>query len=204
MNKCVYRNFYWIKETIIDFFIINKKRLFLSLIAIVLGATIGLCIAIKNSDSFTFINCSDKIILNFFCDGKAFVFFIKKILLCLLIVISILIINNFSFLTFLNYVLFGYLSFRLSVNCVIFCFNLGLTGILFVLTCYLLINILIILMYIILFLICKTSAESCGNSGKIANYPYKAILLLCGIIVLLCLLMTILILFFSKFMTIII
>ena len=204
MKKCVYRNFYWIKETIMDFFSVNKKRLFLSVIAVIVGAVVGLCIAIKNSSNFTFINCSDKILLTFFCDGKGLIFFIKKALLCLLIVTAILIINNFSFLTFLNYLLFGYLSFRLAINCAIFCFNLGLTGLLYVLLCYLLINILIIFMYIILFLICKTSAENCGGSGKIANYPFKAILLVYGLIVLLCLIMTILILIFSKIITVIV
>ena len=187
-----------------DFLRLNKKRLFLSLIAVVLGVTIGLCIAIKNSDSFTFINCSDKIVLTFFCDGKSVAFFFKKILLCLLVVIGILLINNFSFLTFLNYVLFGYLSFRLAINCSIFCFNLGLTGLLYVLLCYLLVNILIIFMYIFLFLICKTSADICGGSSKIASYPFKAILFVYGIIVLLCFIMTLLFLIFSKFMTIII
>lgn len=204
MKKCVYRNFYWIKENVLDFLQTNKKKLFLSVIAVVLGATIGICIAIKNSNNFTFINCSDKIILTFFCDGKAVAFFIKKILLCLLIVIAILLINNFNFLTFLNYILFAYLTFRLAINSLIFCFNLGLTGFLYVFLCYLLINILIIFMYIVLFLICKTSAENCGSSSKISSYPVKAILLVYGIIVLLCFIMTLLLLIFSKFMTVII
>ena len=148
MKKCVYRNFYWVKETIADFMRVNKKRLFLSIIAVVLGGLIGLCIAIKNSGNFTFINCSDKIILTFFCDGNGLAFFVKKALFCLLIVFIIMLINNFSFLTFLNYFLFAYLSFRLAINSAIFCFNLGLTGLLYVLLCYLLINLIILFLYI--------------------------------------------------------
>lgn len=202
MKKCVYRNFYWIKETILDFFRANKKRLFLSVIAIVLGAVIGLCVAVRNSGSFTFINCSDKTILTFFCDGKALTFFLKKILFCLLIVVAILIINNFNFLAFLNYILFAYLAFRLVINSAVFCFCLGITGLLYVLLCYFLINISIIFLYVVIFMVCKSSTDSCGGSNKMSSYPLKAILMMYFIIVLLCLIMTILLLIFSKFIAI--
>ena len=178
MKSCVYRNFYYLKESLFDFLKINKKRLFLSIIAIVLGISFGICIAIKNISNFSFINCSDKIIISFFCGDKAISFFIKKILECLLVVLIILIINNFSILAFLNYMLFAYLSFRLTINSIILCNMLKLTGILYVLLCYFLINITILFLYILLFLICKTSGESCGSSSKIVNYPYKSILMI--------------------------
>lgn len=204
MNKSVYRNFYYIKENIADFFAINKKQLFISILCVVVGITLGICIGIKNASSFTFINCSDRIILSLFCDGSKLGFFVKKVLESLFIMALILVINNFSFLSFLNYILFGYLAFKLSLNSVILIYMLKLTGVLYVFLCYFLINIIIIFLYITVFLICKSSSDACGNSSKFSSYPYKAILIVFLLIVLLCAIMLLISSIFCNFISIII
>lgn len=203
MNRCVYRNFYYIKESIADFFRVNKKYLFISIISVVIGISLGLCVGINNSSNFTFLNCSDKLIISLLCKENWLWFLIKQLLQYAFFVALIMCLTNFNFFSFLNYVFFAFLPFRLIINCIIFGSNLGLTGVLFAIF-YFVIKILMIFMLIVIFMICKSSSDCSCNSNKFSYYPFKAILLMFGVIFVLCLILLIVTLIFSKFISIII
>lgn len=203
MNRCIYRNFYYIKESIAEFFYANKKYLFISIISLIIGFSLGLCVGINNCSSFTFLNCSDKLMIALLCKENWFWFFVKQILQYLFFVAIILFLTNFKFMSFVNYLLFGFLVFRLIINCIIFGYMLGFCGILFSII-YFLIKIIIIFLMIVIFIACKSASNcSCGSSN-FSSYPIKAILVLYGLIIILCLLLTAVGVIFSKFVSIII
>ncbi len=203
MNKSIYRNIFYVKESISEFFKINKKYLFISIISIVLGFSIGFCVGVSNFSNFTFINFTDKIILKFLCGESGFLFFLKQSLEYFFIAIILLLINNFPFLSFINYIFFSFLTFRLIINCIIFCSMSKFTGIIYAIF-YFIIKLSIIFMFVIIFMICKSASECSGTSSKLSYYPYKAILIVFAIILILCLLLLLVTLIFSKFLSIII
>lgn len=204
MNKSIYRNFYYVKESIADFFQCNKKHLLISIIAIVLGLSVGLCVGIKNISCYTFINLTDKIIQSFFTNCNWFSLFIKSIFKYLFYVIIVLVLCNFNFLSFLNYVLFAYLSFSLVLNSIIIASLCGLCGILYVLLCYFLFNFICIFLLVVVFLMCKCSANGCGSSNKFLSFPIKAISLTFLIIIIVLLIFSFVSLGFSHFISILI
>ena len=177
MNKCIYRNIFYITQNISEFFRRNKLRLFFILISLVAGVTIGLCVGIKNCNTFTLLNCTDKNALSLIAGGNALWYFIKQVLLSAFIIALIVILTNFKFLSFLNYFLFAYISFCLMINCTIFCCLFHLAGIIFSIF-YFIFNIIIILLFATIFLVCKCSSDCDGSSAKLTHYPYKVILLL--------------------------
>ena len=131
MNRSIYRNCYYVKESILEFLQCNKKHFILSIIAIIVGVALGLCVAINNTTNFTIINLTDKTIVAIFSGGSFFSFFIANALKYLFFVFLILIVNNFSYIRFLSYFLFGYMSFILVVDCIIIISLFALKGILF-------------------------------------------------------------------------
>lgn len=187
MHKSIYRNFYYIKETIAEFFQRNKKYLFFALLSVILGIALGIFIAISNCSSYTFINITDQSVVIFFQCKKFSNLFFGSFFRCLFLCVIILLINNFSFLTFANYILFGYLAFCLALDCVIFILLLGLKGILFVLLCLLPSKLILLFLFITIFLICKSSSDCCGSSFKISYYPFKDLLFVLLILLLICL-----------------
>ena len=56
MNRSIYRNCYYVKESILEFFQCNKKHFILSIISIIVGVALGLFVAINNTTNFTIIN----------------------------------------------------------------------------------------------------------------------------------------------------
>lgn len=202
MKRSVYRNFYYLKENIAEFFKCNKKYLFVGLLSIFLGIMIGLFIGLGNKSNFTFINCYDKNILGLLCKENALWYLIKQIFLYAFIICIILLLTNFSYVCYLNYVLIAYLSFRLMIDCVIIVSMLKISGLIFVIF-YFLLKLIIILSLLVLFMACKSACDcSCGN--KFSNYPFKAIIILSVVILIISIMLMILAIIFSKFVSIII
>ena len=199
MNKSIYRNIYYIKQNILYFFSSNKKNLIIALSSIVLGLCLGFFIGFGNFNSYSSINFFDKIFLKCLCGESFFWFFVKELLKFSFIIFLILAINCFSYLSFLNHLLFFYLSLKLAVDFTILICITNLSGLLFAII-YFLLNLLIILMFAFIFLICKTSSSDCNY--KFSTYPYKSILLCFAIIILLCLLLVLNTVIFSKFVCI--
>lgn len=202
MKRSVYRNFYYIKESISEFFSCNKKYLFFGILSIFLGIVVGLLIGLNHVENFTFINCYDKSILNLLCRENALWYLLKQMLAYAFVIFIILLLNMFSYVCYLNYVLFSYLSFRLIIDCIIIVSMLKTTGFLFVIF-YFLIKLLIIFLLLIISMACKSANNfSCGN--KFSNYPFRAIVFMSIFIFILCLLLMIIGIIFSKFVSIII
>ena len=191
MNRTVCRNFYYVKESILEFFSANKKYLFFALLSVVIALVAGFCVGVQNADCYTIINVSDKIICRFLEVKKFWELFFKLVFKNLFLVVLILVINNFSFLGFLNYCLFAYLSFRLALDTSILCSLLGFAGVLWALLCYFLLSLAVIFLLITIFLICKSSNDLCGCSGGFACYPIKNIMSIFMLIVLFCLILSI-------------
>jgi len=147
---------------------------------------------------------TDKIILSFFSNINWFSLFIKYIFKYLFYVFVVLILCNFNFLSFLNYILFAYLSFSLILNSIIIASLGGLCGILYILLCYFLLNLICILLLVMIFLMCKCSASCCGTSNKFSSFPIKAIVLTFLLIVIVLLIFSLLSLLFSHFICILI
>ena len=142
MNINICRNIYYAKENLLDFVYQNKKKLIFLLIAIISGISLGVCVGINNSNTFAFININDKSVAAIFANKSFFDCWFKTFVHYLLLVVIILIINNFSVISFLNYVIFAYLFFRLTVDIlVLFCvFHLKIC--LYVFVCYLPISLI--------------------------------------------------------------
>ena len=201
MKKSVYRNFYYIKENISSFFRCNKKYLFFGMLFISLGIIFGLFVGMSNKSSFTFVNCHDKCVLSLLCKESAFWFLLRQFFRDIFVIFLILVLTNFPFVCFLNYLVFAYLTFRLIIDCIIFSSMLNFTGCLFAIF-YFALKILIIFMFLIIFMICKSSSDCASN--KFFHYPFKAILLICAIILILTLILMLISIIFSKFVIIII
>lgn len=185
-----------------DFLRQKKVQIIFLLIAIIIGLSLGICVGLNNAHTFTFINISDKSVIAIFSGGNFFDCFINTILHWAFLFFLILVINNFSFLTFLNYLLFAYLAFKFAVNVsIIFC-TLGLKSVLYLLLCYIPFSLLFFLCLIFLFLICNNTIN-CGT-GKFKSYPYKIFLILFCAILIFSILYVVLSRFFSKFIVIII
>lgn len=191
MNKTVCRNFYYVKESILEFFSANKKYLFFAILSVVTGLVVGFCVGVKNIDCYTIINVSDKIICRFLETEKFWNLFFKLIFKNLFLVVLILVINNFSFLSFLNYCLFAYLSFRLALDTSILCSLLGFAGTLWALLCYFLFSLAVLFLLITIFLVCKSSNDLCGCSSGFLCYPIKSIVLIYVLLALFCLILSI-------------
>lgn len=204
MKKSIYRNFYYVKESILEFIQCNKKYILFSVFAIIVGVALGLCVGLNNCNNFTVININDKTIVAFFSKGSFFNFFICNVLKFLFLEFLILILNNFSFVRFICYLVFGYLSFILVVDCIIIICLFGLHGTLFCFLGYLLINLAIIAMLVVVSLLCKISCDCNGNSSKFCCYPYKNIFCVSLIIGVLILLLGIIAQIFSNFIVIIV
>ena len=119
MNKNVYRNFYFIKESVFEFFQTNKKYLFWSILAMVLGLSLGICVGIKNASCYSLFNLSDKIFLSYLTNRSFTYLFLRNVLYFTLWLVIILFVNNFSFLTLANYIVFAYLAFKSILNAII-------------------------------------------------------------------------------------
>ena len=175
MNKSVYRNFYYVKESIADFFQCNKKQLFVCIIMMILGFCVGLYVGLNNSSCYTLINLTDKSLLSFFTHHNWLLLFAKCVFKYLFYLIIILFLCNFNVLHFINYLLIAYLSFSIIFNTVIIASLCGLLGILYAILCYFLINILCLFLLIMIYMMCRLSACSCGCSNKFSSFPLKAI-----------------------------
>lgn len=202
MNSCFYRNVYYVKESIADFFQSKKKYLFWSIIALVIGISFGCLVGLKNASCYNFINLTDKILFGFL-SGKSFLYlFLRSLLYYAFLTIIILIINNFSFLTILDYFLFAYLSFNQIYNAIIICNLLKISGVLYSILCYVPLKLAIIFLLITIFLLCKSSND-CGKcNSNFSTYPTKAILLSLFLIAILCLIFSLLTSFWLKFIKI--
>ena len=203
MNRCFYRNVYYVKESIVDFFQSRKKHLFWSVIALVVGISFGLLVGLKNVPCFNFINLTDKILLDFLSSKSFFYFFFRNILYYSFVIIIIFIVNNFSFLTILNYILFAYMAFNVVFNAIILCNLLKLSGIIYVFFCYVPLKLATIFLLVTIFLLCKSSTDCNKCSSGFLTYPTKAILLSLFLIVILCLVFSLLSSFWLKFVEII-
>ena len=202
MNINICRNIYYAKESLLDFLYQNKKKLIFLMIAIIAGISLGVCVGINNFSTFTFININDKSVAAIFTNKSFFDCWFKISLHYFLLVIILLIINNFSLLFFLNYLIFAYLFFRLTVDIsVLFCvFHLQIF--LYIFLCYLPINLMLIALLTLLFLICS-STFAC-HKNKFETYPYKTIFIIIILILFLTLLFSVISKLFSKFIVIII
>lgn len=204
MNKSLYRNFYYVKESIIEFFQFNKKFFTLAFISVAIGVALGLCVGISNLSNFTFINLSDKTLVAIFSGGSFFEFFISNLLKYAFYIFLILVINNFTYVRWLSYFIFAYLSFILIVDALILISLFSLKGILFCLLGYLVINLLLILLLVIISVMCKLSCDCNGNSSKFCCYPYKNIVLIFLFVCILLLLLSCITKITSNFIVIII
>ena len=203
MNKCVYRNFYYVKECICDFFQINKKMLFWSVISLIIGFAFGLFVGLNNCENFTLINITDGILLDYLRNESWLLLFFKMALKYLFYVFLIMILCNFNFLSYLSFLLFGYVSFNIIYNAVIISCLFGLSGIIYAIFCYFLLLMFATFLLVIIFLMCKCSASSCGQSNKFALFPIKSILIMYLLILLTLLIFSLLSILFVKFITII-
>lgn len=177
MNKSIYRNIYYVKETFSEFLHFNKKQILWSLLAVIIGVVFGICVSLNNLSNFTIINISDKTIISIFSGGGFLPFILSNILKYLFLVFLILIINNFSYIRFLSFLIFGYLAFLLSMDSVIIISIFNIKGLLYCLLGYILINLLLIFTLIGISIMCRLSCDCNGNSSKFFCYPYKNIIL---------------------------
>lgn len=202
MNINICRNIYYVKENLLEFLHQNKKQIIFLIIAFVIGLSLGICVGINNSSTFTFINISDKSVIAIFSGGNFLSCWIKVVLHYAFICLLILAINNFQWLSFINYILFSYLMFMLTVNIsIIFC-TLHLKSILYILLCYLPFNLVLLLLLCLLFLICNSTIVC--NKSKFVSYPYKIIIAILLTILVISILLILLSKIFSKFIIIII
>jgi hypothetical protein len=138
--------------------------------------------------------------LKLLCGENEFWFFFTQILKYIFISILILLLCNFSVLSIFVYPIFAYMSLKLITNCLIFWAMLNFCGVLFSIF-YFIINLSIIFLFVIMFMLCKSSTNcSCSNSG-FSNYPYKSILIIFSIIMILVVLLLIITLIFSNFVS---
>lgn len=175
MTKSLYRNLYYVKESIAEFFYANKKRVITTILALILGISLGLYVGLSNTSNFTVINIFNQTTIAIFCGQSFFAFIFKSILKHCLYVLIILVSNNFNFLCLANYILFAYLAFSIILDSIILICLLGIKGILYVFLCFLPFNLLLIFILLTIFLISKNQSETCGNCSKFQHYPYKTI-----------------------------
>lgn len=176
MNKSVYRNWYYVKESLLDFISCNKKSIIFAAVFLCVGILLGFCVGLNNSSNFTCINLFDKSVYSIFSGGGYFSFCICNILKYLFLLFLVLTLNNFQYLRFLCYALFCYLSFILTVDAIIIISIFSLKGLLFCLLGYLLCNLFLLLTLIAVFVICKTQVGCNMGCSKLFRYPYKTIL----------------------------
>ena len=198
MQKCVYRNFYYIKESIIDFFKCNKKYLFFSILSIVVGLSIAICIGLNNIGSFNNFNITDKIILAFFTNKSLVSLFLKYAFRYLFLTTLIVIFSSLNYAYIINYFIFGYLSFNVVFNAIIIASMFNLSGILYIILCYLPFLLLCNFILIVVFILCKSANNTC-TYNSISNIPIKSIIICYGFIVVILLLFSIISYMFSKF-----
>lgn len=199
MNKSVYRNFYYVKESLADFFQCNKKHLFFALLFLIIGIIIALCIGINNFSCYSLININDKIIMAFLSTKSWLSLFLRYAFKYLFLCILVVVLCNFNFLSYFNYLLFAYLSFDVVLNAIIIASIFNLTGILYIVLCYIPLLLLCNFLLITIFLMCKCSANSCGCSSKISSFPIKAILICYILIVFVLFVFALISLIFSYF-----
>lgn len=199
MKKSIYRNFYYVKESIADFFQCNKKHLFFSLLLSIIGIAIAICIGINNFSCYSFININDKILIAFLSTKSWLTLFLRYTFKYLFFCVLIIVLCNFNFLSYFNYILFAYLSFNVVLNGMIIASIFSITGILYVILCYIPLLLLCNFLLITIYLMCKCSANSCGCSSKISSFPIKAILICFALIVLVLVIFSLITLIVSKF-----
>ena len=203
MKKCVYRNFYYVKQSIIDFFKCNKKYLFFSILSIVIGIAFALCVGLNNVGSFTQFNLTDKIIFNFFCNKSWLSLFLKYAFKYFFFATLVSVLSCLNFFYILNYAIFGYLSFTLSLNAIIIASLFNLSGILYVLLCYFPLLLTANFLLIIIFMACKCAINnSCGNN--ISLIPIKTVVLCYVLILIVLIIFTIISCIFCRFINIIV
>ena len=204
MNRSIYRNFYYVKESIADFLQCNRKQLFICIMMAILGFCIGLFVGLNNVSYYTIINLTDKTFLTFVTEHNWALLFIKCLFKYLLYLFIILFLCNFNALHFLNYLLFLYISFNIIFNTIIIAALCGFAGFLYAVLCYFIINILCLFLLFVIYLMCSSSALSCGCSNKFSSFPLKAIVLAFTIITVLLLIFCLFSSVFSNFLQVLI
>lgn len=203
MNKCLYRNWFYVRETILDFLKCNKRHFFVCCIFIFFGFVLGLFLGLNNIANLSAINLNDQTIVVIFSSGNILSHLICNVLKYAFFIFLILTLNNFPYIRFLSHIVLLYLSFCLIFDCVIIVSMCGLGGVLYCLFYTILCGILLFLLAIISAL-CKISCDSNGNSSKFCCYPYKNIVMICLIMFVLLLVLSIISKIFSNFLVIIV
>ena len=199
MHKSLYRNFYYIKESLSDFFQCNKKYLFFSLLFAIVGIAIAICVGINNFTCYNFININDKIMISFLSSKSWLALFFRYAFKYLFLCVLVVILCNFNFISYFNFILFSYLTFDVVLNAIIIASIFNLSGILYIIFCYIPLLLLCNFILITIFLMCKCTGSSCGCGSKISNFPIKAIFICYVLIVLILFIFALLSLIFSNF-----
>ncbi len=184
-----------IKQLIKNFIAKHKSLCIAFLLCALVGIVVGIITACKNSSLIEILDLKDRaLLLSLQDESSCFSLFFSRIIDITFWFLALILLNAFSFLNWLSYVVIFYKGFFIGINIAILCITTGLISKLLVLLILFPLWLIILVCFCVLCIVCiirSKQAKKYGDGYFISckgKFPVKFVLFLYAICVLVVLL----------------